>query len=159
MSTVRPASSQRENAHSTNDRLVIFLNILGDFSGDYPSGGEALNGINIVGDYEYNGEWVCAEDEYGPKYAITAAREDPNPVIALCPLVFNFGNIDKGYDGVDAVTCDSVKADGNKLSWRMDTLAATLLHEYTHTRKLLPNRSGFTPLTMRTCSTTHDSIE
>ena len=58
-----------------------------------------------------------------------------NPQVMVSPIAFRFGGIDKGYNGVPPVTCDSI---GPRISWRMATLGSIILHEYFYFRRLFP---------------------
>ncbi|KAL8678018.1 MAG: hypothetical protein Q9186_005587 [Xanthomendoza sp. 1 TL-2023] len=74
--------------------------------------------------------------------------EDPNePYIVLCPNAFNKKAISslKGAESPDEnrfhaaqyVRCETLEANGGRVSYRMNCLGATLLHEYMHFDKMM----------------------
>lgn len=78
----------------------------------------------------------------------------PNPQMVLCNAAFTHGGIGKGYGllpiwpfGVPAVACGNFDPE---VSWKMDTLGATLLHEYTHYLNLVGPPGGAGPLPRET---------
>lgn len=93
--------------------------------------------MTVSGDFvnPSNGKLTCTNE-----YSIGGLREGDSdtPIIILCDTTaaFGHGGIDKGYDNppVAAVTCGSLD---DQTSWKMNTLGATLMHEYTHWDKLV----------------------
>lgn len=66
-----------------------------------------------------------------------ANSQTKNPIMILCESALQHGNIGPTQitvDGEDApppVTCDMVQKNGLRTTWRMNTLGAIILHEYT----------------------------
>ncbi|KAJ5601370.1 hypothetical protein N7510_010904 [Penicillium lagena] len=109
----------------------VFNNILGESTP--PTGSDLLSSIEVVKDYK--------DPETGKYHCIKRKRQalfydNPNkPELIICPVAFtSTGGIDKAYDNVAAVTCDTV---GDILTKKMDTMGSTILHEYTHFTKLV----------------------
>lgn len=88
--------------------------------------------ITIIDDKkpDIEGNTYCTQDTF----AVTLKGDTNHPQIVICPLGFSQGGISKGYADVEAVTCQTL---GTTVSWRMSTLGATLIHEYTHWAKLV----------------------
>lgn len=66
-------------------------------------------------------------------------EDTDNLTLIVFDTALKKGGINKGYGSsllfdVPAVRCDNI---GERVSWRMDTLGATLLHEYTHWHALM----------------------
>lgn len=55
------------------------------------------------------------------------------PTMIICPSTLTHGNIGDTVikDAPVPVTCDTVKEDGQRTTWRMNTVGSTILHEYT----------------------------
>lgn len=113
-----------------------------------PPGNPLLKDITIRPDFPdpKTGALSCSDPDVEAE--IRELTSD-NPSIVLCdPAAFGHGSIGKGYtDGnIPAVTCDTLDP---RVSWKMDTLGAVLLHEYTHWLKLMTSVNGG-PLPMET---------
>ena len=114
---------------------------------------EKLKKFRIVPDFKggRNQRLACEPDEDDdPDTANTMAEtrdatmddEGETPKIIVCYPGVAHGGIDKSFKtvqsartgtvsiGPDAVTCDSVSKDGDRTTWRMETLGSILLHEY-----------------------------
>lgn len=54
--------------------------------------------------------------------------------MVVCDSAFTHGGIDKGYGSIPGLSVPAVVCDNfdEHVSWKMDTLGAILLHEYTH---------------------------
>lgn len=118
---------------------------------DEPCAGK-LNQINIVPDFKGGRNEVLACENNDPNLADTMAEtrdgtEDDvgkgkTPKIIVCNPGVAHEGIDKSFKtvqatragtvaiGPDAVTCDSVSEDGDRTTWRMETLGTVILHEY-----------------------------
>ncbi|KAJ5908055.1 hypothetical protein N7495_000737 [Penicillium taxi] len=111
--------------------LSVFETITGGSATGY-AGNSRLSDMTIIQDYRHaDGYTSCTGDQV---FAELLDNESSSPKLVLCNPAFLFGGIEKGYTGVDAVTCNNV---GRKVSEYMDTLGSTLLHEYTHFAKLV----------------------
>ncbi|KAJ5587092.1 uncharacterized protein N7459_002857 [Penicillium hispanicum] len=110
--------------------LQVFENITGSDQ-NFDNGNPLLGHIRIVEDYLEDGDQVCeGDDDWGE----LRLWETDYPNMVVCPPAFGHGGINKGYDGVAAVTCASI---GNSMSWRMETLGSFEIHEFTHFEKLV----------------------
>lgn len=132
-------------ADQVHNVQAIFKNIIGD---DTSPGGSKqrsnpcssdLSNIRIVRDFpDEQGVRSCANP-----IALAATRNGKEIereggkelLTIICDLGLKHGGINKAYDGKEhnpkgptAVTCDTI---GDRVTYRMDTLGATLLHEYT----------------------------
>lgn len=121
------------------DHLVteVFNKITGD---DVSSGAgsASLGRITISQDYQdENGNWACEDGGLAELRLFDTNR----PRLIICADAFAYGGIDRGYNGVSAVTCDTI---GNTVSYRLNTLGSVLIHEYTHWTSLVvpPLRKG-----------------
>lgn len=65
--------------------------------------------------------------------AYFAGEDTGNPFIVLCPDAFKKKAVTElnGAGPDDQITCDDLLADGAHVSWKMNSLGATLFHEYT----------------------------
>jgi len=59
----------------------------------------------------------------------------------MCDRVFTHGGINKSYGSIIKVPAVTCKSNGKEMSWRMETMGATILHEYTHFQKLMVPRA------------------
>lgn len=116
---------------------------------------EILKNFNIVADFKGGDRerFACeADEEDDPDDPSTMAEvrdgkvadsdEGKTPKIIVCNPGVAHGGIDKAFKtvqptragpvsiGPDAVTCKSVSDDGDRTTWRMETLGAVILHEY-----------------------------
>jgi hypothetical protein len=94
-----------------------------------------LQRIKILTDYtDENGEKTCD----GKTLAELRNPESYYPNMVLCPIAFLQGGIGKSY-GIIPFRIHAVKCSNfdKRVSWKMDTLGATLLHEYTHFKMLV----------------------
>lgn len=69
-------------------------------------------------------------------------EHDKDPRIIVCNSGVAHGGVDKKFTtvqstragtlelGPEAVTCKSISEDGDRVTWRMDTLGSIILHEY-----------------------------
>ena len=119
--------------------LEVFNNIIGkdtspgNQNGDPRQNDEpcssALSSITVMMDFaDAKGEFTCTEPE---TMGGTRNGDLDDPVMILCKSGLAHGGINKGYDdmkGPSAVTCDTI---GDGVTWKMDTLGAVILHEYT----------------------------
>lgn len=67
-------------------------------------------------------------------FAALRGTASDRPTLIMCPFGLTHGGIDKSYSGVQAVSCSTLDP---RVSWKMDTLGSTMLHEYTHFTKLV----------------------
>jgi hypothetical protein len=122
--------------------LGVFNNIIGEDTSpgnqnsDPPQKDEPcsskLSAITVRADFaNEKGKFSCTE----PKVMGATRNGDmENPTMILCKSGLAHGGINKGYDvgedpsGPSAVTCHTI---GDRAAWRMDTLGAVILHEYT----------------------------
>jgi hypothetical protein len=119
--------------------LGVFNNIIGKDTSpgnqngdprqnDEPCSSE-LSSITVMVDFaDAKGEFTCTEPE---TMGGTRNGDMDDPVMILCKSGLAHGGINKGYDdmkGPSAVTCDTI---GDRVTWKMDTLGAVILHEYT----------------------------
>lgn len=100
-------------------------------------GNPLLAGIEVVVDFESEeSPFQCAgEGNEGVTAVMDTMPGDP-PVskIILCTAGLKYGAIDTHQDGVNDVNCDTLDP---RVSWKMDTLGSTLLHEFTHAPVLM----------------------
>lgn len=100
------------------------------FAGQLDGCGKTVEDVTISKDYDVPGQGYSCTD---PKYAgETIDWNTPLPTIILCNTAMQHGVVDQSsmMQGFPApVTCDTI---GGRTSWRMATLGATLLHEWTH---------------------------
>ena len=110
----------------------VFKKILGSYPTDNP-GNPLIKDISVVEDYKHDddGSFTCN----GRTMAEIRDWWTDHPKIIICDGAgLNHGGIRKGYKNVKAVDCDNLD---KRVSWKMDTLGATVLHELTHWRKLV----------------------
>jgi hypothetical protein len=50
---------------------------------------------------------------------------------------FSHGALGMGYPNVPGIDCNYVRMNGDRLSWRMETMGSIILHEYTHFLRLV----------------------
>ena len=119
--------------------LGVFSNIIGKDTSpgnqdgdprqkDEPCSSELSSITVMVDSADEDGEFTCTERE---TMGGTRHGDLDNPDMILCESGLAHGGINKGYDdkkGPSAVTCDTI---GDRVTWRMDTLGAVILHEYT----------------------------
>jgi hypothetical protein len=116
---------------------------------------EILKSITVVPDFVGGRDNVLAcdpDDKDDPEDPSTMAETrdgkttDPDdgahPKIIVCDIAVAHGGIDRAFKteqptrggivaiGPDAITCDSVSDDGDRTTWRMETLGSIILHEY-----------------------------
>ena len=115
---------------------------------------DILKKIKVVPDYKGGRKeaLACEPDKDDPNQGSTMAEsrdcivEDvekgKTPKIIVCDPAVAHGGIDKEFKtvqatragavaiGPDAVTCKSVSEDGDRTTWRMETLGSIILHEY-----------------------------
>ena len=103
-----------------------------------------LADITIVQDDPQDGVFACN----GRKIAEIRDSGTDHLRIIVCPRAgFGHGGINKGYPGVPGIGCPTLDP---RTSWEMDTLGASLLHEYVHFNKLV-----MPPLTEETLDPYH----
>lgn len=87
-----------------------------------------LTDLTIRPDYaDEKGKMSCNAPDV---MAATRDGEEDYPSMILCKPGLAHGGIDKSTPGGPApVTCDTI---GERVTWKMDTLGAIILHEYTH---------------------------
>lgn len=116
--------------------LQVLNNILGNPTDQSnPQGNTLLTQITVTSDYT-NSEFpnfVCD----GTTFAAMRNGLTANPTIVVCPSGFGHGGIGKGYEDVDAITCQYFTQDSTRVNWRMQTLGSIFLHEYTHFQSLV----------------------
>jgi hypothetical protein len=112
----------------------VFELIIG---GDMKTCSDELKHITVRADEkDANGDIVCNEPEI---FGETLEGDSDTPTIVLCESGLKHGAIKSSIkDGPKEVNCDNI---GNRVTWRMDTLGSTLIHEYTYvtTRRLGPS--------------------
>lgn len=91
-----------------------------------------LTNIKIVNDFENDKKkFACSAPDV---FAALRDNEEDTPKLILCPAAYNHGSINKAYNvgfnppGPGLTSCDTI---GDRVSYRMETLGAILLHEYT----------------------------
>lgn len=122
--------------------LAVFDNILGNPADESdPVGNTKLTQITVTTDYINDDfpDYVCD----GATFAAMRNGLTDNPIIVICPSAFGHGGIGKSYgeqgtdDYIDAITCQYFTQDSTRVNWRMETLGAVFLHEYTHFQSLV----------------------
>ena len=111
----------------------VFTAILGTGDPNAPSGNDLLGKLHVQTTDTNN---LCD----GRTLAYTNGHDTDNPYIVLCPTAFNkkavtsLNGADNPADNPDDakwyVDCDELNANGH-VSYLMNSLGATLLHEYT----------------------------
>lgn len=92
---------------------------------------EKLRQLTFRADYaDSEGTMACDEARFMGE---TRDEATDNPTVILCKSAFRHGAInDPGTiipdDAIKAVTCANI---GDRVTWRMDTMGAVILHEYT----------------------------
>jgi hypothetical protein len=102
-----------------------------------PGGNDKLSSIRVSLDFPVDEEMACdPTDDDDTRVVEARLRGDrtDNPFMVLCPSAFTHGGIDKGYGkipffNVPKVSCENF---GSRVSWKMDTLGSTIMHEYMH---------------------------
>lgn len=93
--------------------------------------------MQVLGDFpDQNNQYTCDDED---TLAQLRYEESGSPTLVICDIAFKHGGIGKGYGilpRVRAVECSNF-ANPAQVSWRMDTLGALILHEYTHYRLLV----------------------
>ena len=116
-STVDPIFQKYFNAGDEAAVLAVFNQILGnpaDPSNPDPTGNDLLGNILVQREDTDN---LCG----GATLAYMGDHNTGNPFIAVCDILFN-------HKGIFDTTCDEL---GDNVSYKMLTIGATLLHEYT----------------------------
>lgn len=115
--------------------LTAYTAVLTKILGSYPTqnpGNPLIKDVRVVADYkDSSGQLGC------DGYTMAELRDwwSDNPKMIICDGAgLNHGGIRKGYTNVKAIDCGSLD---HEVSWKMDTLGATILHELTHWHKLV----------------------
>lgn len=123
------ADSEITTADSTH--VDVYKTILGGPAND-PPGNQLLSQITISKDFPNSkGNLACSSDK---NLAAMRNYKTKNPIIILCPRAFKFPSQRTSFPDLPVPTCESLDA---LVSWKMATLGATLLHEYTHWKRLV----------------------
>ena len=117
----------------------VFKNIIGE-EDKSPGGDEQdpnpcsdeLKNIHIVNAFkDKKGKLACGKPNV---FAALRDNEEDSPKMIICPAAFKHGGINKQYDigfttpGPGPTNCGTI---GDRTSFRMETLGAIILHEYT----------------------------
>ena len=94
-----------------------------------------LGDLTVTTDFkDEHGHLHCASGVMGD----TPDGDADDPTVILCPDGLKHGAIKvRTGSRPSPVTCDSINADGDRVTWRMETLGSILLHEYTHFARLV----------------------
>ncbi|KAL8736493.1 MAG: hypothetical protein Q9166_000285 [cf. Caloplaca sp. 2 TL-2023] len=126
------------NYFSRRDRAKVKA-VYQAIAGPCNTGNVMLSDLTLRTKDDVEGEQLCDEDTLAYCYPPNADK----PEITLCPNFFKKkaftmvkGAPDPDNDPADYVRCEELQANGH-LSYLMETMGATLLHEYTHYNKLM----------------------
>lgn len=122
----------------------VFIAILGTGDPQAPVGNDLLGNLHVQTTDTNN---LCG----GPTLAYTNGHDTDSPYIVLCPNAFKKKAVtalngadnpaDNPADAAWYISCEELAANGH-VSYLMNSLGATLLHEYTHYDALVQSIFG-----------------
>ena len=118
--TTTPILEKYFNSGDHDTVLAVFNQIMGNPSDPLnpdPTGSSMLGSILVQ---KEDTEGLCT----GRTLSYMGDPGTDNPFIVVCDPLFQHGSV----DGPDALTCDSL---GDNVSYKMMTVGATFIHEYT----------------------------